>query len=535
MGANPGHTYEIVEEQVYDYIVNTLGYNTAVACAILANIERESGFNPDEGHSRMFFENTTGNHTGGPYGLLQWSDTRLEKLKTSARLNVLYENKVILQKQLNFIGEEIENSPEYWNSVRIAIMHTPNTSAGAYKLAITLSKEYLDETNDAEANLRGRSAENKYWNHYSRDPAKPVPLVIPDYGKAISEITQEHASNHVTFPNTLLLLNRVYKEAGVPGFPKQHLTVTALYNDIKDSATTISLPSSAVPGDILFCHMSKDITDVRYYIDVAGTKYIVSVNSSGTIEYTKSYQETPLAILRVLPEMNAITSGSITDPGSSGGSDSGDSGLAAAQDYIALTSIDPYATVMADNLSKVEAEGYDFGYLIDMVNGGEFKFYVPEFSERAGANYGTVNIRGRSVTIQDYTSTNSRSISIALELYAGEGVYKAKSGESGEDTVSRMHSDAFFLKSLEYPDYSSAVVLPPPTVHLILGSAVNIAGIVSDVSIEHKKPLDSQNRAMYLKVSFTVTQTAINPPSIHDIRKGQYAIISTPDVDTMTE
>ena len=62
---------------------------------------------------------------------------------------------------------------------------------------------------------------------------------------------------------------------------------------------------------------------------------------------------------------------------------------------------------------------------------------------------------------------------------------------------------------------------------LILGSAFNLTGIVSNVTVEHMKPLDEQNRSMYLKVSFTVTQIASNPPDWREIREGNTSTSSS--------
>lgn len=198
-----------------------------------------------------------------------------------------------------------------------------------------------------------------------------------------------------------------------------------------------------------------------------------------------------------------------------------------AIDFDSLTSNDIYQTTVASNLSAVQSAGYDYGYLIDVTHGGVFKFYVPEFTEQAGANWGTIKIPGRSVDIQQYESTTSRSIAINLDLYAGVGLY------TSGDVVGKLHSDLNFVKSLEYPDYTTAIAQPPSTVHLILGSSVNLLGVVSSVSVEHLKPLDSQNRSMYVKLSFTVTQIAINPPDYTDIRAGQYAIAGTNDISSL--
>ena len=190
-------------------------------------------------------------------------------------------------------------------------------------------------------------------------------------------------------------------------------------------------------------------------------------------------------------------------------------------DYSSLYFYDPYSNTVAKNLSKVKEKNYDYGYLIDLTHGGQFKFYVPEFTEQAGVNWSNIDIPGRSADILSYSSTNSRTISITLDLYAGVGVY-----EGEKNPVTKLHKDADFVKSLEYPDYSNPISRPPSTVQLILGSKVNMVGVIKDVTVEHRKPLDSKRRSMYLHITFTFVQTAINPPDYSDIRAGHYNLLT---------
>lgn len=183
---------------------------------------------------------------------------------------------------------------------------------------------------------------------------------------------------------------------------------------------------------------------------------------------------------------------------------------------------DRHSDTIAHNLSNIEAEGYEYGYLIDLESNQSFRFYLPEFTEKAGANWGNVEIPGRSVDVKYYNSTTSRSVNIELYLYAGVGLYTPTSND--EDVVARLHNDLNFVKSLEYPDYSGAYITPPPKVLISLGKSLSFPGVVSDVVVDHYKPFDEKRRAMYAKLSFTVTQVETNPPSIGDIRKGNYTL-----------
>lgn len=179
---------------------------------------------------------------------------------------------------------------------------------------------------------------------------------------------------------------------------------------------------------------------------------------------------------------------------------------------------------LSESLSRLSAAGQGYGYLIDITHDREFKFYIPEFQESAGVNWESISIPGRSVEIHSYNTTNSRKITISLDLYAGVGLYTS---DAYDDVVGAIHKDANFVKSLEYPDYDLSITRPPATVHLILGSAVSLEGIVEDVNVEHMKPLDSQGRSMYLKLSFTVTQDVLDPPGYRDIRNSRVTPVDT--------
>lgn len=180
---------------------------------------------------------------------------------------------------------------------------------------------------------------------------------------------------------------------------------------------------------------------------------------------------------------------------------------------------DFYKDIMLSNLEEIEnyyennKSEPQYGILRDMTNGGEFQFIVPEFSEDISANWDSVPVLGRSVDVKGYSSTQSRSIDISLELVAGAGLYTSKG-----DKVAAMHKDIAFVQSLEYPDYSKSYVFPPPMVHLYLSPIKSIKGVVTNVSVKYKKPYDFQNRPMMANLNFTVVQVSDNPPDFFDVR-----------------
>lgn len=506
-------TYGDIESLAYSYITKELGYNTAIACGILANINNESSFNPKA------------ENKNGAYGLIQWLGDRKKRL-----IAYTTTTKPTALQQLQFMKYELNNTE---TKARDAIKNLSNTDIGAYEAGRIFGYRYERFSKDpysAEGIERAREARDKFWPYYSKNGSVDSSRFVPNLGQKIVQIARstvgldyirggEMYDTNNKGADCSGLVYYCYKEAGVS---IARGTADSYYQKYKSSAKQVD-PSNVSAADLLFYenNSSKSGVDHVAIANGSGGRIHASSPERGIVE--DKGLGNPIAILRILSDTETSqgdVSGVIVE------------GLDPSA-YESLTSYDPYADLITRNLSRVSAVGYDYGYLIDMTNGGEFKFYIPEFSEQAGAQWDTIDIRGRSVDVKAYKSTSSRTITISLDLYAGVGVYKATSNESGEDTVDRLHRDAYFLKSLEYPDYSNVITRPPAVVHLILGSALNIVGVVSNVVVEHLKPLDQYNRAMYLKVSFTVTQIATNPVDYRDVRNGQYTMISTNNIDSL--
>lgn len=182
-----------------------------------------------------------------------------------------------------------------------------------------------------------------------------------------------------------------------------------------------------------------------------------------------------------------------------------------------LSSIDTYKDIMMEELQEISAEGYDYGYLIDLTYGGEFKFYIPDYGKNLSVSYSPITILGRSVPVQAYQSSGPTSVSLKLDLMAGAGLYSGGT-LSDEDMVENMHNDIAFVESLLYPDYSKAYVQPPSIVLLSLGPKMTLKGIVTSVNTDYMKPFTTNNTPMYCQLSFTVTQLSDVPPDLSDIR-----------------
>lgn len=501
------------ELQVYRYLTSTMQLTPAAACGVMANIYYESRFD-------QLAEGDGGNS----FGLVQWNRGRKNNLiNYCSKLNMSYKT---VSGQMSFLYSELKSSA-YKSSVLNTLTSVPNTAQGAYDAAYKFCTHFEIPANKYErAKERGNLASTSYWKAYGSGVA-PLPTGVgftTDVGSKIIEIARANLGKPYDSvlaygPDSFSSSGFVYYCYSEAGYAMNKLSSGALYSYCSSVGRAIA-PADVRVGDLLFYNISTS-SRKEYHIAIANGEggRIYCSKAEGKVVESKDSIGKPKYIFRILSDSETIPVGS---------------GDEVAEDFTALTVIDTHAETIMKNLSSVQAEGFDYGYLIDLTHkneGGVFKFYIPEFTETAGAQWEDVNIIGRSVSIKAYSHTNSRSISISLDLYAGAGLYDS----SSEDVVSKLHKDLNFVKSLEYPDYTSAMVRPPATVQLILGSSIQLVGVVSDVSVEHLKPLDAQNRSMYAKLSFTVVQTAVNPPDYSDIKEGRYVLTSTSDVPSISQ
>jgi len=490
-----------VQDQIYRYVIDELGFNHAIACGILANAQAESGFRP----------NAVGD-SGDAYGLFQWNSRREELFSYAGTRSPS------VAQQLEFLGYELYNS-EY--VARSHIEDLEDTRDGAYEAGYNFCVYYERPSNKEEkGDIRGKAAQTLF------DRYTPTSSPVSSKGKSIVSIARTVVEKKIPYikgeslydndqrgTDSPGLVYYAYREAGVD---IQEYSASEYYYKYKDRARKVTT-SELAPGDLLFYDYHNQIIDVAIATG-EGTR-IYSKEGVGVIEETSI--GSPIYVLRLLS--SAETSiGRDSEATHTPGFES-----ISPEEYIALSSLDFNAAKVASRLSELSTTGFDYGYLIDITHNEEFRFYIPEFSEQAGAQWSDVEIRGRSVSVKSYESTNSRVVSLSLDLYAGVGLYAPNSGESKEETLDRMYKDINFVKSLEYPDYSNPIIKPPPTVHLILGPTLSIVGVISNVSVEHLKPFDEQKRAMYVKLNFTVTQIAVNPPDYRDIRSGPTSALST--------
>ena len=110
-------------DQIYDYITKEMGLNSAAACGILANIRRESSFNPTAGTSY--------------YGLCQWGGGRRSNLQSWCGANGY--DYTTIKGQLAFMNHELNTS--YTTCLNL-LKEVEDTEDGAYEAALIFVRRY---------------------------------------------------------------------------------------------------------------------------------------------------------------------------------------------------------------------------------------------------------------------------------------------------------------------------------------------------------------------------------------------------------
>lgn len=148
------------EQIIYNYCINDLGLNTAAACGVLANIEKESSFNP-----KSSCKDTNGLTS---YGICQWNGPRFESLKSFCSNNGY--DYTTIGAQLEYLKYELTGSYKY---VLNSLKEYSNTEDGSRNAALYWAARFEVCAQKYRA-ARGELAVTKYWPKYGV-------IIIPDF------------------------------------------------------------------------------------------------------------------------------------------------------------------------------------------------------------------------------------------------------------------------------------------------------------------------------------------------------------------
>lgn len=141
--------------EVFSYLTKELGFNSAAACGIMANIEKESNFK-----SGTVIRDSNGLLSGG---LCMWNGSRLNNLKNYCSKNGY--NYLSIKGQLNFLEHELKSSR--YSHIYEYLKNVSNSSGGAYDAAYYWCYYFEVPANRAtRAKQRGSAASGTYWKTY---------------------------------------------------------------------------------------------------------------------------------------------------------------------------------------------------------------------------------------------------------------------------------------------------------------------------------------------------------------------------------
>lgn len=140
------------EEYCYNYLVNTMGLNTAAAAGLLANFQQESNFNP-----------TLSGDSGSSYGLCQWNKSR-----KTAMINYCNSHGYdysSLNGQLSYLFYELQNE---YPTLLSTLRSTANNSSGAYNAGYRFCYDFeRPASRESKSQSRGSSASSTYFPKYA--------------------------------------------------------------------------------------------------------------------------------------------------------------------------------------------------------------------------------------------------------------------------------------------------------------------------------------------------------------------------------
>ncbi len=151
-------------KKIYNILTEELDFNSAAACGILANIERESDFNP-----KLVIRDSNGLTSGG---LCQWNGSRFKNLKNYCNQNGY--DYLSIEGQLRYLNYELQKSS--YKHIYNYLKNVDNDEDGAYDAAYYWCYYFEIPANRAKkAKQRGSMAENDYWPVYGETkPETPV-------------------------------------------------------------------------------------------------------------------------------------------------------------------------------------------------------------------------------------------------------------------------------------------------------------------------------------------------------------------------
>lgn len=266
------------ERKVYEFAINKLGVNGAVASAILANIYSESGFRPTA--SAMESDGYIS------YGICQWHKGRYDALQSYCASNGL--DYTTIEGQLEYLKYELENGERSaYNKIRGA----ENTAEGAYTASYNWAK-YFERCSPIYFERRAALARDSFWPIYGGETYTQMGLRGITYPSSLKEGGYFSIYGTVVSPRPLASVTvRVLDENGracIDEGVSANALAGAQYYDIHKIDRMVSfnkLPSGSYTYEIYACD------DRGYAIRLSVALNVGSETKSATASKSGSFHD----------------------------------------------------------------------------------------------------------------------------------------------------------------------------------------------------------------------------------------------------
>jgi hypothetical protein len=167
LSANAASNTSSNKTTIFKYLTEELGFNSAAACGIMANIEKESSFRPN-----IIIRDSNGLPSGG---LCMWNGSRLNNLKKYCANKGL--NYLSIEGQLSYLEYELKK--DQYKHIYKYLKNVADSSKGAYNAAHYWCYYFEVPANRSSKSVqRGNTATKSYWPVYGTVELKTPKLTV---------------------------------------------------------------------------------------------------------------------------------------------------------------------------------------------------------------------------------------------------------------------------------------------------------------------------------------------------------------------
>lgn len=425
--------------QIFSYLTKEMGLNSAAACGIMANIEKESNFKPT-----TIIRDSNGLHSGG---LCMWNGSRLNRLKSYCNNKGL--NYLSIKGQLDYLSYELKLSQ--YKHILNYLKKVPNNSSGAYDAAYYWCYYFeIPASRGTRSVQRGNAAIRNYWPTYGNKKLDAPKLELSTKKNIIdldSSFTLKWSSGGANADAYKLYVAEKNDKTGKYNWDKAKVYST---KSLKQAIKTNSLGSGEYSAYVKAIHSatdsSKNSNYVKFVVKCVTHEYIGEVVKAPTLTTTgkekltcQICKETTTGKIDKLT-LETFDDYPMTKPAASGRT--ADAITLSWSEYSGVTGY--YVYLRTDNKWKLigTVEGATEFAVTGLEPGTEYKFAIRAFVKDGE----TVYKSGYSASYVTSTQTNIVTLHYIKALEGQETELKWTAEEKADGYVVYMSTDGIHFE-----------------------------------------------------------------------------------------